>query len=210
MGSAGEIVPLAITMMAGPQIMSAIILVTGTKPIPTSTAFVTGIALGATLGVLAAMGIGSLVGGQVDLGDPSDSGSTGTVIQIVLVALLILAALKSFLGRETSEPPKWLGKLQEMGPRGAFRTAALLITFFPSDLVVLLTVGMNLEHHSASFIDALPFIGLTVLIAALPLLSYLLFRRRASVAMPKVRDWMNAKSWLVNIIVYCIFIVLIH
>jgi hypothetical protein len=27
--------------------------------------------------------------------------------------------------------------------------------------------------------------------------------------MPKVRDWMNANSWLVNIIVYIVFIVLI-
>ena len=196
-------------MMAGPQIMSAIILMTGKKPIPTSVAFVTGIALGVTLGVLATMGLGSVLGDQVDLGDPSDSGSTGTTIQLALVGLLILASLKTFVGRETSEPPKWLGKLQEMGPKAAFRTAALLITFFPSDLVVLLTIGVNLEHHGASFTEALPFIGLTILIAALPLLSYVLFRRRAEVAMPKVRDWMNGNSWLVNIIVYCIFIALI-
>ena len=27
--------------------------------------------------------------------------------------------------------------------------------------------------------------------------------------MPKVRDWMNTNSWLVNIIVYIIFILLI-
>jgi hypothetical protein len=27
--------------------------------------------------------------------------------------------------------------------------------------------------------------------------------------MPKVRDWMNTKSWLVNVIVYVIFILLI-
>jgi hypothetical protein len=27
--------------------------------------------------------------------------------------------------------------------------------------------------------------------------------------MPKVRDWMNTHSWLVNIIVYVIFILLI-
>jgi hypothetical protein len=27
--------------------------------------------------------------------------------------------------------------------------------------------------------------------------------------MPKVRDWMNSNSWLVNIIVYAIFIFLI-
>jgi hypothetical protein len=54
-----------------------------------------------------------------------------------------------------------------------------------------------------------PFIAATVLIAALPLLTYLLFRRRAELAMPKVRDWMNAKSWLVNIIVCGIFVTLI-
>jgi hypothetical protein len=209
MDSSLQVVPLAITMMAGPQIMSAIIFVTGTKAIPTSVGFVIGITLGATLGVLAMMGVASLLGSQLDLGDSSDSGSTGKVIQYALVGLLILASLKSFLGRETSEPPQWLGKLQEMSPAGAFKTGALLITFFPSDFVVLLTVGMNLEQSGASFTEALPFIGLTVLIAALPLLSYLLFRRRAEVAMPKVRDWMNANSWLVNIIVYAIFIVLI-
>jgi len=38
---------------------------------------------------------------------------------------------------------------------------------------------------------------------------YLLFHRRAVTAMPKLRDWMNANSWLVNIIVCAIFIVLI-
>jgi len=37
----------------------------------------------------------------------------------------------------------------------------------------------------------------------------LLFRRRAERFMPKVRDWMNSHSWLVNIIAYGIFIVLI-
>jgi hypothetical protein len=37
----------------------------------------------------------------------------------------------------------------------------------------------------------LPLIGATVVIAALPLLEYLLFRMRARRTMPKVRDWMN-------------------
>jgi uncharacterized membrane protein YidH (DUF202 family) len=54
-----------------------------------------------------------------------------------------------------------------------------------------------------------PFVAATILIAALPVLSYLLFRHRAQRAMPKVRDWMNTNSWLVNIIVYVVFIVLI-
>jgi Sap, sulfolipid-1-addressing protein len=80
---------------------------------------------------------------------------------------------------------------------------------FPSDFVVLVTVGVNLAQNNASLLAALPFIAATVFIAALPVLFYLLFRRRAQRAMPKVREWMNANSWLVNIFVFVIFIVLI-
>jgi hypothetical protein len=52
-------------------------------------------------------------------------------------------------------------------------------------------------------------VGATVLIAALSLLLYLLFQRRAKRIMPRVRDWMNSNSWLVNIIVCAVFIALI-
>ena len=85
----------------------------------------------------------------------------------------------------------------------------LLLSVFPSDFVILVTVGVNLAQHDASLLGALPFVAATVLIAALPVISYLLFRRRAERAMPKVRDWMNTHSWLVNIIVYVVFILLI-
>ena len=42
-----------------------------------------------------------------------------TIIQYALIALLVAAALKNYLRRETIEPPKWLGKLQEAGPKQA-------------------------------------------------------------------------------------------
>jgi hypothetical protein len=85
----------------------------------------------------------------------------------------------------------------------------LLIFVMPSDVLIMLTVGVNLAQTDSPLTVAIPFIALTVFIAALPLLGYLLFRQRAEAAMPKVRDWMNVNSWLVNIIVYCIFILLI-
>ena len=68
---------------------------------------------------------------------------------------------------------------------------------------------MNLAQNNASLLGAVPFVVATILIAALPVLSYLLFHRRAVRAMPKVHDWMNTHSWLVNIIVYVVFILLI-
>jgi hypothetical protein len=74
---------------------------------------------------------------------------------------------------------------------------------------VMLTVGVNLEQNDGSVLDAAPFIAATVAVAALPLLGFLLFHRRAQRVLPRVRDWMNTHSWLVNIVVYLIFIALI-
>jgi hypothetical protein len=204
-----EILPLAITMMAGPQIMSAIIFVTSDRVVPVSLAFVAGVALAVAVGVAAAAGIASLLGDSVSLGDDSETGSAGTIIQIALVALLIAGAIKNYVGRETVEPPKWLGKLQQADPRQAIRTGLLVILVMPSDLIVMLTVATNLEQSGDSLAAAVPFILATALVAALPLLGYLIFHRRAVGAMPKLRDWMNANSWLVNIIVCAVFIILI-
>jgi hypothetical protein len=204
-----EILPLAITMMAGPQIMSAIIFVTHDRAVEVSLAFLTGVAIATTGGVAIARGLGALLGDGTSLGDSGDTGSTGTIIQFVLVGLLVLAAAKNYLGRETAEPPKWLGALQAADTRKAFTTGLLVIGLMPSDVIILLTVGTNLEQNEASLIEALPFIGLTLLVAALPLLGYVAFKARARKAMPHVRDWMNANSWLVYIIDCGIFILLI-
>ena len=203
------VIPLAITMNAGPQIMSAIIFVTAPKALKLSAYFLAGVVIAVTLGLTITYTLASVLGNTISLGDPSDSGSLGNIIQYVLVGLLVVLSIKSYVGRETSEPPRWLGALQNAKPRTAFTTGLLLLSVFPSDLVILVTVGVNLAQNNASLVGALPFMVATILIAALPVLSYLLFRHRAKQLMPKVRDWMNTNSWLVNIIVYVVFILLI-
>ena len=107
-------------------------------------------------------------------------------------ALLVFAALRNYVKRETVEPPKWLGALQANSPGTR-------------------PVGVP-ERNSPTpgiFADTLPFIALTVLVAVLPLLAFLLFHRRAQRAMPKVRDWMRDWAWAINVIVCAIFIILI-
>jgi hypothetical protein len=203
------VIPLAITMNAGPQIMSAIIFVTAPKALKLSAYFLAGVVIAVTAGVTITYTLATLLSNSVSLGDPSDNGSLGNIIQYVLVGLLVFLSIKSYVGRETSEPPRWLGAMENAKPRTAFTTGLLLLSVFPSDLVILVTVGINLAHNNASLVGAVPFIAATIFIAALPMLSYLLFRRRAQRVMPKVRDWMNTHSWLVNIIVYIVFILLI-
>jgi hypothetical protein len=125
------ILPLAITMMAGPQIMSAIVFVTSERAVKNSIAFVLGVLVATAIGVTALLGVMSLLADSVSFGDSSDSGSAGHVIQYALVALLIAAAIKNYVGRETVEPPKWLGKLQQADAKQALRTGLLVILFMP-------------------------------------------------------------------------------
>src|SRR5215203_5459040 len=159
------VIPLAITMNAGPQIMSAIIFVTANKPLKLSAYFLTGVVIAVTVGLTVTYTLASVLGNSVSLGDSSNSGSLGNVIQYVLVGLLVFLAIKNYVGRETIEPPRWLGTLQNAKPSTAFKTGLLLLSVFPSDFVILVTVGVNLAQNNASLLAAVPFIAATVLIA---------------------------------------------
>ncbi|MDT3395210.1 GAP family protein [Streptomyces sp. B1866] len=204
-----KILPLAITMMVGPQIVSAVILVTAERAVRLSLAFLAGVAAATALGVAAALGLATLLGGAVDLGDGSDQGSVGLIVQYALVALLVLAAVRSWLGRRTAEPPGWLRTLMSADARRAFTVGVLVILAMPSDILVMLTVGTHLAQYGAGYVEALPFVGLTVLVAALPLAVRLLLGARAATAAPHARDWLNAHSWLVNIVACAFFVLLI-
>jgi hypothetical protein len=84
-----------------------------------------------------------------------------------------------------------------------------MIWLMPGDAVVLLTIATNLKRNDAGLPAALPLIAATLLIAALPLLFYVLLRHRAQRLMPEVRAWMNTHIWLLNIITCVVFIALI-
>jgi Sap, sulfolipid-1-addressing protein len=204
-----QVLPLAITMMAGPAIMAAIVFVTHPEAVRVSLSFLIGVAVATLVGVVITRGLASLLGDNASLGNSSDKGSAGTIIQLALVAVLVANAVKNYVGREHVEPPKWLGSLLEADAGKALAVGLLVILLGPSDIVVLLTVGTNLEHTHSKLVEALPFVGATIFLAALPLLAYLLFHTRAVRITPKIRDWMSTNSWLVNIIVSGIFIALI-
>ncbi|TMU99023.1 GAP family protein [Streptomyces sp. DASNCL29] len=204
-----QVLPLAVTMMAGPQIVAAVVLVTTARPVRVCLAFLLGVAIATAAGVALARGIFALLGQAIAPGDSSDRGVAAVVVQLVLVGLLALVAVKNVVKRRTVEPPKWLGSLMEAGPRKALTTGFLIILLMPSDIAVMLTVGANLEQHDADWTAALPFIAATLLIAALPLLVYLLLGDRARRAMPRLREWLTTHSWVVDVAACLIFIVII-
>src|SRR5215217_7128271 len=153
------VIPLAITMNAGPQIMSAIIFVTAPKALKLSAYFLAGVVIAVTVGVTITYTFATLLGNSISLGNSSDSGSIGNIIQYLLLGLLIFLSIRSYMRRETSEPPRWLGAMQNAKPRTAFTTGLLLLSVFPSDLMILVTVGVNLVQNNASLLGAVPFIA---------------------------------------------------
>ena len=191
------VLPLVLVMISGPQILSAIFLATSEGWQRNSTAFVLGAALSISLVVAAAFFLGGGAIGQ---------GFSGNTIHLVILVLLLIAMVRTFLKREQSEPPKWMGKLQAATPRFSFRLGFLLLGFFPTDVITSVTVGSYLAAHDSPLTDAIPFVLVTLLLLASPSLAVILLGERAEVALPKIRDWMNTNSWIVSEVVLLLFV----
>ena len=194
-----RLLPLSFVMIAGPQILSAIFLATTERWKANSAAFVAG----AGLAVTAIASIGYLLSHGA-----SDQGTSKTTLDIIIIVLLVLAAVHKFLTRKQAKPPAWMGRLETAKPSGAFKLGLLLLGVFPSDLLTSIAVGGYASTHGEPWWHLFGFIGLTMLFVALPALTILALGKKAEAFMPKVRDWMNANSWVISEIVLALFIAL--
>ena len=193
------VLPLAVVMVAGPQLLSAIFLATSEQWRRNSAAYVTGAALSISLVVTAAYFLAT---------GTRSAGASNTTLSWVVVALLVVAAINVYRNRETSEPPAWMGKLTGANPRFSFRLGFMLLGFFPTDIVTSVAVGTSLSSEGAPLFDAVGFLLVTLLLLSLPSLAVLALGERAERFLPKVRDWMDDNAWVVNEFVIGIFIFL--
>jgi len=195
-----QVLPLSVVMVAGPQILSSVFFATSENWRKNSLAYVAGAAISIPIVVTIAYLVGDGATGE----DDSNDG-----IYWVILGLLLFAMVNTFLGRNNSEPPKWMGKLQDATPRFAFVLGFLLLGIFPSDLVTSFSVGSFLAAGGESLTHGIPFVVLTLLLLALPFLCVSLMGARAERFLPKVRDWMNSNAWIVNEVVLVFFIVMV-
>ncbi|MDS0261364.1 GAP family protein [Haloarcula sp. S1CR25-12] len=193
------VLPLAVVMVAGPQLLSAIFLATSEQWRRNSAAFVGGAACSISIVVTAAYFLAT---------GTRSAGASNTTLSWLIAAVLVAAAFNVYRTRETAEPPAWMGKLTGASPRFAFRLGALLLGLFPTDILTSVAVGATLSSEGAPLRDAAGFVLATVLLLALPSLSVLALGERAEWLLPKVRDWMTDNSWLVTEFVIGIFVVL--
>src|SRR4051812_17614746 len=199
------VLPLTFVMIAGPQIISAVFLATSEGWAKNSAAYVFGAALSISAISLAAYFIAT---GAAGGSDEANHGSKGHTLDAILLALLLLAAVYVYLKRNDSEPPKWMGKLQEATPKFSFTLGFLLLGIFPTDIVTSVTVGTKVARDGDPWWQVLGFVALTLILLALPALLVLVMGQRAKTFLPKVRDWMNTNSWIVSEIVIGLFVVI--
>lgn len=199
-----KVLPLAVVMVAGPQIITSFFFATSDSWKRISAAYVAGAAVSIPLVVAAGYLLTHGAGGG---GESGDSGLS--TLDYVLVALLLFAAYRNFANRNDSEPPKWMGKLQHATPKTAFVLGFLLLGFFPSDLVTSVSVGGYLAGHGDPYLEALPFVLAALCLLALPALMVLMLGNRAQTVLPAMRGWMDRNSWIISEFVIVLFIAII-
>jgi hypothetical protein len=196
-----KVLPMAVVMVAGPQIVSAILLATSAQARRDSVAFVGGATLATTIGVTAAYLLSSSAGALT-------KGARSDVIDYGIIVLLLILLVVVFRKRRDTRPPKWMSKLQRATQSFSFGLGFLLFLAMPSDIVIMMTVGAYVAHHGSPWWHTLPFVLLTALLAGAPVIILLLLGKRANVILPRMRDWIDANSWIVNEIVIGFFLVM--
>jgi Sap, sulfolipid-1-addressing protein len=193
------VLPMAVVMSAGPQFVTATFLATSHNARRNSLAFLAGVGAATTIGVTIFFLVGSGLTGTKDEGK--------SWLDWLIVALLIILIVWVFLKRDETEPPKWMGRLERADAPFAAKIGFLLYAAMPTDLISMATVGAYIARHGDPWWHCLGFIILTVLIAGLPLIVLLLMGQRAERTLPKIRQWMNDNSWIVNEAVLFFFLV---
>jgi threonine/homoserine/homoserine lactone efflux protein len=199
------VLPLAFVMIAGPQIIAAILLATGHDARRNSLAFLTGAALAVTAGTTAAYWATSLLERAAS---PGGQGTVKTVIDWLVIVLFLYLMVRTYRRRKTADEPRWMEKLHSADAGVSFRLGLLLFLVMPTDIITMLTVGASLTRHGQPWSQSLPFVLVTLLLVGLPLIDLLLLGRRADKLLPRVRDWMTANSWVISEAVIGLFLAL--
>ncbi len=195
-----QILPLALIMVMGPQILTAIFLVTSQEPVKNSGAMLIGVVVAACLSLAIWFGLYDV------LNIKPRSGSGPSTADYVVAGLLALAGIHVFLGRKNASVPKWMSALQQAEPKRAFSLGFLLILVFPTDIVAVISTVHWLHDNHDNLLHAWPLVAAVLVLMALPILGYLLLGRRARAAMPGIRDWLTTNAWVVNLVVIVYFI----
>ncbi|HND46601.1 MAG TPA: GAP family protein [Chitinophagales bacterium] len=197
------VLPLSLTVMLGPQILVAVLLITRKDPIKSSVIYITAVLATLILTTFIYYELASLIG----LKDLSIAGRP--LLKHLLIILFIYLIIRSIKNRNNiTEAPKWMQNITSASLRKIFVIGLTLIAIMPTDIIATFSVGSILNSNSQPFIAALPFFGAVALIAGLPLLAYLSLGKKGPIYLEQFNTWLNTNGYLINVIVLIFFIMM--
>ncbi|NES29684.1 hypothetical protein GCE86_25750 [Micromonospora terminaliae] len=201
------ILPLAVVMVAGTQVVAAVLLASAERPRAASLGYLTGAGAVVVTGVTLSWLLTRVLRGPEARAetDVVQLERTASRIDWVVLALLVVLAVIVYLRRHRTGLPRWMDRLRRAEPGYALRLGAVLIASAPTDDLTMAAVGASVARHDLAWWHLLPFVLLTVGLLAVPLLILLLARGRAATALPRLRAWTDRHGWVVSEVVIAFF-----
>lgn len=206
----GQLLPLAVAVSVSPvQVIAVILLLVGRRPLPTAFGFVAGF----VLGVGVAVGALVAVAAAGDLTAGSDAGRAAGWARVILGALLLTGATRTFASRpgpgDTPALPSWMERLQGASvPRSVGLGLALGAAnpkLVALGLAAAATIAVAELPAGQTVAMVLAYTAIAAVGVALPVVAAVAMGDRAQPALERWRDWLTAHH---AIVVSVLFLVL--
>lgn len=199
MGEAiGDSLPIAVGVLVSPMpIVALVLMLVSRRAASNGTAFVAGWLAGIfVLGTLVALLVGAAGSGD------ADTPTWAALLKIVLGALLLLLAVRSWQGRpaegESAPTPKWMAALDDFNAFKAFGTGVLLGSVNPKNLLLVVSAASTIATATAVTGERIGAMAVFTVVASLGVLVpfgiYLLAGERAAGLLEGIKGWMIANN----------------
>lgn len=184
------IAPLAVVMVTGPQILTAMIFATKPNRVSLTLRYL----LGAVIGMLAVIGIAFFTGFTI-----SNSFTLPGVIKWTVIALLALAMVTTLLGQRgnTEEAASETTKRQP----NPIILGMFLLGVFPTDLLTNLAVGASLSERDQPIGYLILFLAITLAFLLIPLGVVAVMGSRADTVLAAISRFIRRYSWVLTEII---------
>lgn len=199
MGEAiGESLPIAVGVLVSPMpIVALVLMLVSRRAGSNGAAFVAGWLSGIfVLGTLVALLVGAAGSGD------ADTPTWASLLKIVLGALLLLLAVRSWRGRpeegEAAPTPSWMAALDEFNAFKAFGTGVLLGSVNPKNLLLVVSAASTIATATAVTGERIVAVAVFTVVASLGVLVpfgiYLMAGERAAPLLEGIKAWMIAHN----------------
>jgi threonine/homoserine/homoserine lactone efflux protein len=195
----GDVLPSALGVAISPvPIIAVILMLLAPRARAASVAYLIGWVVGVTVVVV----IVTLVVDPVDSSEPDDPSTFSSVLKLVLGALFLLLALRSWRSRprvgQEPELPSWMAAIADFNATKALGLGLLLSAVNPKNLAMCIAAGAAIgggaEDTSAAVVAIVVFVVIASSSIAVPVIGYLVAHERMRQPLDELRQWLTAHN----------------